>query len=108
MRFQNYKKINSAPKFKGGKKTFEAFMLKNLVLSANAKKQVFNMNYQFTINCYGDIKDVKALGEMPTDFTNLEETIPKTKGLWKPARHKRRKVDCIYFGKLFINGTSWK
>jgi hypothetical protein len=107
-RFNNYEKINGIPKIKGGDKKLDKIIRKNLKLSETAKTQFFMLNYQFTVNCEGEIKDVKQIGDPKADsWTNIKEVIMKTEGFWKPAKHKGKPVNCIYFSRISINGGDY-
>ncbi len=108
-RFDNYEKISGLPKFKGGNKKLDKFVRNNLKLSEIAKAQIFNLNYQFTVTCDGIIKDVKQIGDSRADdWTNISEVIKKTQENWTPARKDGKPVDCIYFSRIFVNGSNYK
>ena len=105
-RFDKYKKISGLPKFKGGDKKLKKFVQNNLELSEVAKTQIFNLNYQFTVTCDGKIKDVKQIGNSKmNDWTNISGVIKKTEENWTPAVNGGKTVDCVYFSKIFINGS---
>ncbi len=107
-RFNSIDKIKSSPKFKGGEKKLTKLIRENLKLSDVAKSQVFNLNFQFTITCDGEIVDVKQIGDQKMDnWTNISEVIQTTKGLWTPAKENGENVNCIYFQKIFINGSNY-
>lgn len=107
-RFDEYTKIEGIPKFKGGKKKLDKLILANLKLSATAKNQIFNLNYQFVVTCDGKIQDVKQIGDpKANDWTNIAEIIQGTETHWQPAHKDGAPVDCIYFGKIFINGSQY-
>lgn len=108
IRFNSYSKISDAPKFKGGDKKLDKLVRENLRLSETAKSQIFNLNYQFTVTCDGKIKDVKQLGDPTVDnWTNIGEVIQATEVDWTPAKKDGKAVDCIYFDKVFINGSNY-
>ncbi|MGD1846979.1 MAG: hypothetical protein ACFB10_16435 [Salibacteraceae bacterium] len=105
-RFSTYEKISGVPKFKGGDKSLETFLRKNLVLSKEAQNNIFNLNYQFTVTCEGKVVDARQIGDAKMNsWTNFKEAIQKTEGLWQPAKHQGEAVNCVYFGKLFIKGS---
>lgn len=107
-RFDAYPKIKGAPKFKGGDKELAKLIREKLRLSDIAKSQVFNLNYQFTVTCEGKIKDVRQIGSPKADdWTNIVEIITSTDGSWEPAKKEGKVVDCVYFSKLFVNGTTY-
>jgi hypothetical protein len=106
--FDGFHKISSLPKMKGGNRRLLKIIRKNLRLSDVAKTQIFSLNYQFTITCDGQIKDIKALGDIKVkDWTNIVDIIVSTEGKWRPAKKHRKPVDCIYFDRMFINGGNY-
>ena len=107
-RFDGYTKISGCPSFAGGEKKLDKLIRKSLKLSAAAKTQVFNLNYQFTVACDGKIKDVKQIGDpKANDWTNIGEIIQGTEGKWTPAQKDGKAVDCVYFRRLFVNGSQY-
>ncbi len=107
-RFDSYPKINGVPKFKGGDKKLDKLIRSKLKLSDVAKTQIFNLNYQFTVTCDGKIKDVKQIGDSKADdWTNIVEIIQGTEVDWTPAKNDGKTVDCVYFSKIFINGSQY-
>jgi hypothetical protein len=107
-RFDAYLKIDEVPKYKGGVKKLDKLILSKLKLSEAAKKQFFNLNYQFTVTCDGTIEDVKQIGD-PTadDWTNIAEIIKATEVDWTPAKKDGITVDCVYFSRILINGSQY-
>ena len=107
-RFKKYKKIKDVPKFKGGERKLENIIRNNLELAEDAKSQIFNLNYQFTLTCEGKIKDVVQIGDPIADnWTNIETILKDTESDWKVAKKDGEAVNCIYFGKIFINGSQF-
>jgi hypothetical protein len=107
-RFDIYPKIKAAPKYKGGDKKLDELIRSKLKLSEAAKTLVFNLNYQFTVTCDGKVKDVKQIGDSKADdWTNIVEIILSTEADWTPAKKDGKTVDCVYFRKLFINGSEY-
>jgi len=107
-RFDYYEKISGLPKFKGGDKKLDKVVRKNLELSEVAKTQIFNLNYQFTVTCDGKIKDVKQIGDSRADdWTNISDVIKKTEEDWTPAKKDGKSVNCVYFAKVFVNGSTY-
>jgi hypothetical protein len=107
-RFADYTKIDGIPEYKGGEKKLDKLILAQLKLSDVAKTQIFNLNFQFTVTCDGKIKDVKQIGDpKANDWTNIVEIIQGTEGSWTPAKKDGQPVDCIYFDKVFINGSKY-
>ncbi len=108
-RFSNYKKIKSQPKYSGGSKKFESYLRENLIVDARFKNEIFNLNYQITISCDGKIIEAKTLGDKRFgEITNFIEIAQKTEGNWKAAKNKGKEVNCIYFGKMFVNGSLYQ
>lgn len=107
-RFDDYPKIDAVPEYKDGDKKLTKLIQSELELSDVAKSQIFNLNYQFTVTCEGKIKNVKQIGDPKADdWTNIIEIIQATEGDWIPAKIEGHPVDCIYFGKIFINGMKY-
>jgi len=107
-RFDNYPKIDGVPEYKGGDKKLGKLIQTELVLSEAAKTQIFNLNYQFTVTCEGKITDVKQIGDSKADdWTNIVEIIQSTEADWTPAKKDGKTVDCVYFSKIFINGSQY-
>lgn len=107
-RFDNFQKIGGVPKYKGGEKKLEKLIRSKLKLSGVAKTQVFYLTYQFTVTCAGKIKDVKQIGDSKAeDWTNIVEIIQGTEADWSPANKDGKPVDCVYFNKIFINGSQY-
>lgn len=107
-RFDDYNKIDDVPKYKGGDKKLSKLIQSNLKLSNVAKTQIFNLNYQFTVTCDGKIKDVKQIGNSKADdWTNIVEIIKTTEANWTAAKKDGQPVDCVYFSKIFINGSNY-
>lgn len=108
-RFKEYTTISSCPEYKGGDKKLDEYIRSNLKLSDKGKTLIFNLNYKFTITCEGKIKDFVQLGDpVFKEVTNIVDVIQATEGNWKAAEKDDKPVDCIYFRKLFINGTTYK
>lgn len=108
-RFDSYPKIKGIPKYKGGEKKLTEYILSKLTLSEVAKTQIFFLNYQFTVTCDGSIKDIKQIGDpKAADWTNITEILPGTEGSWKPAKNDGQPVDCVYFHRIFIQGSDHK
>lgn len=107
-RFESYQKIDGVPKYKGGDKKLDKLIRSKLKLSDVAKTRIFNLNYQFTVTCDGKIKDVKQIGDSKADdWTNIVEIIMGTDADWTPAEKDEKPVDCVYFNKIFINGSQY-
>ena len=107
-RFDSYTKINSSPSFKGGDKKLDKLIRSQLKLSSVAKTLIFMLNYQFTVTCDGKITDIKQIGNAKfDDCTNIVEIIASTEGSWKPAVKSGKRVDCVYFRRLNIIGSSY-
>jgi len=104
-RFDDYERIKGCPKYKGGDFKFEQLIDKNLKLSSEAKTQIFNLNYQFTVLCDGRIVNAKQMGDSRAEnWTNIVEIIKGTEGQWTPAKKNDKPVSCIYFAKMFVDG----
>lgn len=107
-RFDEFQKIYDQPSYKDGEKKFDKFIRKNLKLSDDAKTKIFSINYKLTVKCDGEIENIEILGDASTvDLTNLIEILEQTKGKWIPALKDGKTVNCIYFGKLFVNGADY-
>ncbi len=108
-RFKEYPTIPSCPEYKDGDKKLDEYIRSSLKLNDKGKTLIFNLNYKFTITCEGKIKDFVQLGDPAfKDVTNIADVIQATEGSWKAAEKDGKSVDCIYFRKLFINGTTYK
>jgi hypothetical protein len=107
-RFDSYEKIKGCPEFKEGDKGLTELILKDLKLSDIAKTQVFNLNFTAKITCDGKIVDARQIGDPKMDeFTNILQILKSTQDMWTPAKKDGKPVECIYFGKVFINGTKY-
>lgn len=107
-RLAAFPKIDGIPKFKGGDKRMDKLIRAKLKVVETAKSQVFNLNYIFTVTCDGKIKDFKTIGDAAMeDWTNVSKIIMETEADWTPAQKDGKNVDCIYFRKLFINGSDY-
>jgi hypothetical protein len=108
-RFDAYPKLNGnkgMPKFKGGDEKLDELIRSHLKLSEEARTQIFNLNFKFTITCDGRLKDVVQIGDKRADsWTNIAEIIPSSG--WEPARKDGKPVDCVYFGKVMVNGSQY-
>jgi hypothetical protein len=109
-RFSGLPKVSgkkNGPAYESGDKKFDQLIREKLLLSDEAKKHVFVLNYYFTVQCNGDIADVVILGDpVVAEWTNIENIVLHTKG-WKPATRYGKPVDCIYFRTLPINGSDF-
>lgn len=108
-RFDAYPKLDGnkgMPQFKGGDKKLEELIRSQLKLSEEARTQIFILNFKFTISCDGRVKDVMQIGDKRADaWTNITEIIPMSG--WEPARKDGKPVDCIYFGRVMVNGSQY-
>jgi hypothetical protein len=108
-RFSSYKKIKSQPKYSGGPKKFEKYLRAHLVVDPRFKNEIFNLNYQIVISCEGEIIEAKTMGDKRFgEITNFIQIAHKTAGEWKPAKKNGESVNCIYFGRLFVNGSLYQ
>lgn len=106
--FARYPKLygfESMPRFKDGNENLHALIYAKLKLSAEARAVIFNLNFQFTVTCDGRVTNVKQLGAPRMDnWTNIAEILLATSD-WKAATKDGKAVDCLYFGRILINGT---
>lgn len=107
-RFAEYPKIDSSPKFKGGRKKLDRWIKNRLELSDAAKKEIFNLNYRLTVGCDGSLRDIQYMGDPKgASFTNIVAILFETAGQWTPAEHNGVPVDCIYYGTFFVYGDEY-
>lgn len=107
-RFDIFTRIDGCPTYVEGDYKFFKLLRKNLKLSDLAKTQIFMLNYQFTITCDGKLEDIKSLGDSKANhWTNIVELIRGTEGKWLPAKKGDTSVNCIFFGKMYIDGSRY-
>jgi hypothetical protein len=110
-RFAGFPKITgkkNGPEYESGDKKLDQLIREKLVLSDEAKKHRFVLNYYFTVQCDGSIATIVILGDpVVQEWTNIENILLHTRG-WKPATVNGKPVDCIYFRTLPINGSEFK
>lgn len=100
--FPKIEKKRDYPVYPGGDKALDKLIREKLILTSEAQRYDFILNFYFTIHCDGSIGEVVILGDEETvDWTNISTIIQHTRD-WQPAYVNGKAVDCIYFRKLTI------
>jgi len=109
-RFDSYPKLvgkKGTPKYPGGDKKLDELIRSRLKVSAEGKNMVFNLNFRLVIGCDGVVKHAEQIGDKRfSEMTNIVEILMSTAG-WTPARKEGQPVDCVYFGKILVNGSQY-
>lgn len=97
----------SGPVYPGGDKALDRLIREKLLISEEASRHTFNLNYYFTVGCDGSIENVVVLGDpVVAEWTNISNILVHTRG-WQPATKSGASVKCIYFRTLFVHGPDY-
>lgn len=93
-----YFEVVQIPEFPGGERALRKFIAKNLNYPEEAKsKKIEGKVYvNFVVSQTGDVKNVKVMRSIDPLLDNEAIRIVQSMPKWKPAKQRRKPVDCSF------------